>query len=65
MNRLWKEEKKREMLIQFVLKNIFFSPNKLTVRPKSLDTFYIVTFYIKWVKTSWKDSTLKIVKIDK
>ena len=29
---------------------------------RSLDPFYIVTFYIKWVKTSWKGSTKQISK---
>ena len=28
------------------------------VCPRSLDTFYIVSFYIKWVKTSWTYSIL-------
>ena len=28
-------------------------PFMFNVCPKSLDPFYIVTYYIKWVKTSW------------
>ena len=28
-----------------------------TVYPRSSDPFYIVTIYIKWVKTSWTYST--------
>ena len=32
------------------------------VRPRSLDPFYIVTYCIKWVKTSWTDSILDIKK---
>ena len=27
--------------------------------PRSSDTFYIVTFYIKWVITSWTPSSKK------
>ena len=30
-----------------------------TVCSKSLDPFYIVTYYIKWVKTSWTYSMTK------
>ena len=29
---------------------------KSTVSPRSSDPFYIVTYYIKWVTTSWTDS---------
>ena len=25
----------------------------VTVRPRCLDPFYMVPYYIKWVKTSW------------
>ena len=35
-----------------------------TVRPKSSDPFYIVSYYIKWVTTSWTHSTLYLI-IDK
>ena len=26
--------------------------------PRSLDPIYIVTYFIKWVKTSWTDSVI-------
>ena len=29
--------------------------NQCTVCPRSRDSFYIVTYYIKWVTTSWTD----------
>ena len=28
-----------------------------TICPRSIDPFYIVTYYIKWVTTFWTDST--------
>ena len=31
-----------------------------TIRPKSSDPFYIVTYYINWVTTSWTHSMVKI-----
>ena len=31
--------------------------NKYTVCPRSSDPLYVVTYYIKWVTTSWTDST--------
>ena len=34
--------------------------NKLTVCPRSSDPFYIVTYYIKWVSTSWTDGCARI-----
>mgnify|MGYP001295737045 CR=1 FL=1 len=33
-------------------------------RPRSSDPFYIVSYYIKWVTTSWTYSTLKTVRFD-
>ena len=30
---------------------------KGTLCPRSVDPFYIVLYYIKWVKTFWTDST--------
>ena len=30
----------------------------LTVCPRSSDPFYIVTYYIKWVTTSWTDGMI-------
>ena len=27
-----------------------------TICPRSLDTIHIVTYYLKWVKTSWTNS---------
>ena len=35
-----------------------FRFNLCTVCPGSSDPFYIVTYYIKWVTTSWPHSTL-------
>ena len=37
----------------------------ITVCPGSSDTFYVVTYYIKWVTTSWTYSmcTIQIMKI--
>ena len=32
-----------------------FEPSPCTVCPRSSDTFYMVTYYIKWVTTSWID----------
>ena len=34
-----------------------------TVCPRSSDPFYIVTYYIKWVTTSWTDSNIIIHNI--
>ena len=31
----------------------------VTVCPRSSDPFYVVTYYIKWVNTSWTCCTLK------
>ena len=31
-----------------------------TLSPRSLSPFYIVSYYIKWVKTFWTDSTIKV-----
>ena len=39
----------------------FFSGNN-NVWPKSSDPFYIVTYYIKWVTTSWTGGTLQVYK---
>ena len=30
------------------------------VCPRRLTPFFIVSYYIKWVKTSWTDSTKKV-----
>ena len=34
----------------------------VTVCPRSNDPFYIVTYYIKWVTTSWTDGILNAVR---
>ena len=34
-----------------------------TVCPRSCDPFYIVTYYIKWVTTSWTDGRTLIVEL--
>ena len=31
-----------------------------TVCPRSSDPFYIVTYYIKWVTTSWTDGIVQL-----
>ena len=36
--------------VQEVLSNIF---QYFTVCPKNLDPFYIITYYINWIKTFW------------
>ena len=33
-----------------------------TVCPRSSDPFQIVTYYIKWVTTSWTDSILTVLQ---
>ena len=33
-----------------------------TVCTRSLDPIYLVTYYIKWVKTSWTDSNKKMLQ---
>ena len=33
----------------------------LYVCPGSSDTIYIVTYYLKWVTTSWTDGTTSII----
>ena len=30
-----------------------------TICPSSIDPIYAVTYYIKWIKTSWTDSSIK------
>ena len=30
---------------------------------KNSDPFYVVTYYIKWVTTSWKHSTLSLLRM--
>ena len=35
-------------------------PGKDTVCPRSSDPFYVVTYYIKWVITSSKHSTIAV-----
>ena len=44
--------------IKINLEILFFSNFTLqflrTICPRSLDQFHIVTYYIKWVKTSWR-----------
>ena len=35
---------------------------KVTIYPRSNDPFYIVTYYMKWVTTSWTDGTIFLVK---
>ena len=42
---------------------VFRSVADYTVCPGSNDLFYIVTYYIKWVTTSWTYSTLKDKRI--
>ena len=37
--------------------------NPGTVCPGSSDPFYVVTYYIKWVTTSWTHSTFNIFVI--
>ena len=39
------------VLIRFIYKTLF------TVCPRSSDPFYIVSYYIKWVTTSWTDGS--------
>ena len=34
-----------------------------TVCPRSGDPFYVVTYYIKWVTTSWTDGTIALLQI--
>ena len=34
--------------------------SKHTVSPKSFDPFYIVSYYMKWVKTFWTDSMANV-----
>ena len=38
-----------------------FDPSLLPVCPRSSDLFYVVTYYIKWVTTSWTDSIKSIL----
>ena len=33
-----------------------------TICPRSIDPFYIVTNYIKWVKTSWTDKKKRAIQ---
>ena len=32
--------------------------NRFTICPRSRDSFYIVSYYIKWITTSWTHSTM-------
>ena len=32
-----------------------------TVCPRSSDQFYVVTYYIKWVTTSWTHSIIRVL----
>ena len=41
-----------------------FNWRLFTVCPRSSDPFYLVTHYIKWVPTSWTDSTNFIKTMD-
>ena len=43
----------------FTRKNEMSSIHVLTVCPRSSDPFYIVSYYIKWVTTSWTYSINK------
>ena len=38
---------------------------KVTVCPKSSDPFHIISYYIKWVTTSWTHSTLNATRPQK
>ena len=38
-----------------MFKRVFFVVKEYEC-PRSSDSFYIVTYYIKWVTTSWTDS---------
>ena len=37
--------------------------NEYTVCPRSSDSFYVVTYYIKWVTTSWTYSSNKYIDV--
>ena len=36
---------------------LFICLSTITICPRGSDPFYIVTYYIEWVKTSWTYST--------
>ena len=38
-------------------------PRKDTVCPRSSDPFYVVTYYIKWVTTSWTDGQYTYIPV--
>jgi len=46
--------------VVFIVEKSFYTYGtnalKNTVCPRSSDQFYVVTYYIKWVTTSWTDS---------
>ena len=48
---------KRLKVIRLCCMKRIWKHRKATVRPRSSDPFYIVTYYIKWVTTSWTDGT--------
>ena len=40
-----------------------FGAFSITLCPRSLDQFYVVSYYVKWVKTSWIKNTSKIFSV--
>ena len=45
--------------------DIYFVYEGPTVCPRSLDSIHIVTYYIKWFKTSWTDRNFCLWHIEK
>ena len=45
------------MFLHFIYATFFFDKRN-TVCPRSSDPFYVVTYHIKWVTTSWTDGNI-------